>query len=129
MHDDYVTMKNGQIWEIRCKGCGTPIKTMLADDQPSETEKINGRTIVRERLYLAALSNYKEVLITFEDGSKHVTPMCADCAVKMQTDKKLVQSVYEADVKQWKSEGQKINKRDEKRKAAKVDRIASVIGV
>ena len=127
MIDDYIVMQYGQIWEVKCKGCGTTIKKMVPHDAFSVSEKVNGRTIVRERLILAPLPSYREVLMEFDDGSKHVTPMCVDCSTKMTNDANMREQAYAADVKQWSSEGLRIRKGDVTRKPIRVKQVAPTI--
>lgn len=75
----HIIYKHGQIWKVNCPCCGTTIRHMIPDDSMSVSEHANGKVVVRERLVLACLPNYREVLMQMDDGSKHVAPMCAQC--------------------------------------------------
>lgn len=80
MQRDNVTYKHGGIVEVRCRGCEAVIRKLIPDDTHRETKKINGKSVVFERLVLACLPNYREVLMACADGSAHVACMCASCA-------------------------------------------------
>jgi hypothetical protein len=86
MESNYITEKHGQIWEVRCKKCGVPIRGMRPDDTWTEKSRIGSQTIVRERLVLACYANYREVLIEMDDGSRHVTCLCETCANNVTMD-------------------------------------------
>jgi len=60
---------------------------MIADDKPLASEKINGKTVIRERMVLSCLPNYREVRMAMNDGSFHVAPICASCAVDLTLEK------------------------------------------
>lgn len=76
MQRDNVTYKNGGIWEIRCRECGTPIRTMIEADRP--LRKVGGQGV--KFLTLGCLPIYREVLMECDDGSAHVACMCEGCA-------------------------------------------------
>lgn len=87
---------------VKCK-CGAVIQELRPVPELSETERINGRTIIRERVALIANSSYTEVEILFEDGSKHITPSCKVCARRGYTKQQL-EDIYSADMDQWNEE-------------------------
>lgn len=99
VHKDYLTFKHGQLWEVRCKGCGAPIKKMMAADNELITDVDGQRTRVR-RMVLMALGSYREIEIAFSDGSKHITCLCADCVETVD-----LQQIHDADMEQLRSEG------------------------
>lgn len=103
MQRDNITYKHGGIWEVRCRGCDTPIRKMIADDAHRETKKINGQNVVFERLVLACLPNYREVLVECGGGpgdnfllSAHVACMCETCATALTVEK--AQAHYDLDL-------------------------------
>lgn len=101
---DYVISVRGNISEILCKVCGVTIRKLIPSDEYGEVLRHGSRTIVRERLVLACLPNYREVKLAFNDGSSHVTCVCADCALKL-SDPGIREEVYAMDLQQWASEG------------------------
>lgn len=72
------------ITALLCKGCGAKIAGWI----PSETHP--------DRMIYAALAGYMDVLIEFEDGTKHSTPMCQECAAKVTNDD--LEDIYAADL-------------------------------
>jgi len=125
--EDYCTFRNRELWEVRCKGCGTIIRKMLPIEELSVKRIVRGVTLIQERLALACLANYREVLIAFDDGSKHVTPMCVECATTRLQDKDLLEAVYTADLEQWKREGAGVSEVDARRKPNRVAKVAEQI--
>lgn len=119
----YVTMEQGQISEVRCKVCNTPIKKFVEHDVPSVISKIKGQTILGQKLLLAQLPNYREVAITFDDGSRHVTALCERDAYRLFDDVSQLQHIYDADLAQWESEGIKVSERDRTRKPTGISEI------
>jgi hypothetical protein len=77
---EHIVYKHGVIWEVHCPVCNTLIRSMVADDNPLESELINGKVVVRERMVLACLPSYREVKMAMADGTFHIAPMCAECA-------------------------------------------------
>lgn len=102
---DYVKFKRRELVEVACKGCGTPIRTMAPDTDFGTERRAGNRIVVQERLTMICLNNYRELLLEMNDGSKHVTNACADCAMKALTDDGLRDALYAADLQQWATEG------------------------
>jgi hypothetical protein len=90
--------------EVACKGCGAQIRGLVAAEQAGEITKRGNKTVIRERVVLACLPNYREVLLQASDGSRHVTCMCDQCASKL-SDPVLAEAVYCMDLEQWSKEG------------------------
>ncbi len=80
MQRDNVSYKNGGISEIRCRECGTPIRTLIESDSVGKARKVNGHIVMERFLVLGCLPNYREVLMACSDGSAHVACMCAECS-------------------------------------------------
>lgn len=102
---NYVTFKDGNITEVRCKVCSVPIRKLVASEQNEEVIRVGSRTIIRERVILSSLPNYREVLLKCDDGSAHVTPVCGECAPKL-SDAGVREECYSADLKMWSREGE-----------------------
>ncbi len=90
------------ISKVRCK-CGQVLSSLKAVPGLSEIENIKGRTIVRERVAMASNAAYTEIVITFNDGSKHVTPVCKSCA-KAGFSEEALNDMYAADMERWDEE-------------------------
>lgn len=120
----YITLEKGQIAEVRCKVCQTPIKKFVEHDVPTTLAKVKGQTILGQKLLLAELPAYREVAIAFEDGSRHVTSLCATDALRVQADPSMLQAVYDADVAQWESEGIEVSEQARTRVPVSVTKIA-----
>lgn len=101
---EYVTFQNGNITSILCKVCGVTIRKLIASEQHEEITRVGNRTVIRERLVLASLPNYREVLLKCDDGSAHVTPVCDSCAPRLN-DAGIREECYAADLKMWSREG------------------------
>lgn len=126
--ESYVKTEDGVITEIRCKGCGVVIRKLIPSDSHGTVERINGKIVVRERLILACLPNYREVAMEFEDGTKHVTCLCDQCAEKMG-DPEVVRKVYHQDLDQFESEGAVHRHGERNRKFHRLLKVAPQIGV
>lgn len=81
---------------VLCKVCGAPIAGLVVHESPVETVRSDGKVVIRERLVWAKFSNYAEVLLTFADGSRHMTPLCTECAPRLTQEQ--AEDVYAADV-------------------------------
>lgn len=104
MTQDNVTYKHGQVWEVRCPLCNTPIRKMVPSDKHQETQKINGKLVVFQRLVFACLPNYREVLLDVGGGpgdnfisNGHVTGMCSSCATTLTVEN--AQAVHDRDMR------------------------------
>lgn len=103
--EDYVKFDRGNIVEVLCKVCGKTIRKMIPMDDAPEVVRRGSQTIIREKMVLACLPNYREVKVLFADGSSHVTPVCVDDAGKL-SDAGIREEVYAIDLKQWAREGE-----------------------
>ena len=72
---------NGMITAIYCKGCGAQIQGLNKDN------------------VLTPFWNYRETLIEFDTGTKHMTPMCVKCH-NIQ-DKDALEALYTADLEEF----------------------------
>lgn len=122
MQRDNVTYKHGGIYEVRCRDCGTPIRKMIADDAHREMKVINGERVVFERLVLACLPAYREVLLACDDGSAHVACICAECASALTPEK--AQELHDLDMKDI---GLGKHEKYGKRTVTRVARVAHLI--
>jgi len=84
---------------VYCKMCGCKIKSLIPDDRFEESKTINGKIVIFQRLILAETSNYREILIEFDDGSAHVTCACNSCIAKMQSAD--LEEIYATDMDDW----------------------------
>ena len=100
---DYME-ENGRfgVAKVRCK-CGHTLQELRAVPEMTETSRVNGRTIVTERVAMFTNASYTEIVITFDDGSKHVTPSCVDC-IKKGFDTDYLNAMYASDMGRWDEE-------------------------
>jgi len=68
----------GVITAVYCKGCGAKIKGLNRDNQ------------------LATYSNYREITLGFDNGSRHMTPICRACMNTKNADD--LEALYIADL-------------------------------
>lgn len=128
LKEDYVTTVDGNITEVRCKGCGNVIRKLVVDGSFGAVERVRGQTIVRERLALTCLPNYREALIQLEDGSKHVTCICDACVPRLD-DPAQAQAMYQKDLDQFEKEGAVYTRKQRARQVTSVLKVAAQIGV
>jgi hypothetical protein len=97
---DYVTLDRsaGQT-EVFCKISGAPIKNLKVVSDLSIERQAEGRTVVREAVMLSENSNYAEIEIDFDDGSKHHTVVDKSIVNVLTSDD--LETMYAADMKQW----------------------------
>lgn len=91
------------IEEVQCKCCSSPLRKMIPDDRFQEVREINGQRVVCERLTLGTLPSYTEVLITFDDGSKHVSAICKQCGDELTLAD--IEWMYCCDLNEWLLDG------------------------
>ena len=72
---------NGMITAIYCKGCGSQIQGLNKDN------------------VLTPFHNYRETTIEFDNGTKHMTPMCIKC-YRIQ-DKDALEALYTSDLEEF----------------------------
>lgn len=80
--DYIVTNERGSLQELYCKNCGAQIGGL---------NEINA--FVRYR-------NYVELKLLFDDGSHHVTNICAGCVDAVVSDAERMQALHDADIAQ-----------------------------
>ena len=102
---DYIERKNSTIVGVFCSVCGTQISGMVADRDFEIKREQGGRTIIQERLMLAPNASYREVSFAMDDGSRHITNVCSECADKLINDSELREAVYSSDLAVWEDEG------------------------
>ena len=97
---DYVTLDRsaGQT-EVFCKISGAPIKNLKVVSDLSIERQAEGRTVIREAVMLSENSNYAEIEIDFDDGSKHHTVVDKSIVNVLTSDD--LETIYAADMKQW----------------------------
>ena len=98
---DYVKYHPGgvQIEAVYCKMCGGAVKSLIPDERYVEERTIKGKVVRLQRLVEAEHSNYAEVTISFDDGSKHVSPLCYRCYRGLTGG--MLEDLYAADMGQW----------------------------
>lgn len=82
---------HGNIHEVRCKFCGTTIMGWRQVGQP-EIDVIPDQQhtrLITQKVALLRFGTYRELLIRFDDGSLHITPVCNDCVNKDFTPEQL----------------------------------------
>lgn len=92
----YVKYGSMGIEEVSCKLCGNPVRHLAPDDRFHELREIKGKKVVVERLVLVTLPTYREVKITFDDNSHHVTVVCSDCVSKITPA--ILEDIYSLDL-------------------------------
>ena len=95
---DYVTRDlQENVLEIRCKLCAARIQGMVPIPGAKPLlDLVEGHTRTKHiPVRLAALANYQEVVIEFDDGSAHVTQICKRCAGTLSNDD--LEALYVAD--------------------------------
>lgn len=98
---DYMEEGRFGVVKVRCK-CGDVLQELRPVAHLSETKHENGRTIIRERLAMFTNASYTELEITFDDGSKHITPSCRGCLPGLNLQK--IEDIYSADMDRWDKE-------------------------
>ena len=122
----HVDVQNGIVTGLYCKGCGTKIAGMVVDGARSHVERLSGRSVVFQTLIFMHFNNYREVLIEFDDDSRHVTHLCAVCVDSVAPAD--LELYYALDIEQWASEGAEIHEAWIARKPLRVLQIANTIG-
>lgn len=124
--DSYAKTERGVgITELRCSGCGVVIARLLPVG-PGEVHRHKDRTIVQEYVALTKIANYREVMWEMNDGSRHVTNMCVDCAGH-SADPMFAVALYASDLAQWSSEGGRLSDEMCNRSPVRVIKIADAI--
>lgn len=95
----YVKFGNMGMEEVNCKCCNKAIRKLGPDDRFSEVRNVNGKNVVVERLTLHTLPSYSEIMLHFDDGSKHATFMCDSCASSLANED--LEWVYCCDLNEW----------------------------
>ena len=82
---EYMEMDGNTQLAVYCKRCGRKIQGLVAHGEP-KTFKSGGKIIQQYMMRMSALPLYTEVEIQCDDGSKHVTPCCKECAPFLTED-------------------------------------------
>lgn len=99
----YVLHGTSGVEEVQCKCCDNPLRHLAPDDRFQEVRKIRGKNVIVERLILITLPTYIEVMMTMNDGSRHVTAICADCVKELTMDD--MEWIYCCDLHEWLFDG------------------------
>src|SRR6185437_1943580 len=103
----HITYRGKNVHEIRCKTCGTPIRTMQPHDHPQTTHvrKAADGTIIREvQTVLAVLQHYNEMTLIMQNPegtmSRHVTHGCKKCFQLLLHDQDMetLQKMHDQDI-------------------------------
>lgn len=108
----------GMVEAIFCKICRTLIRGLVEDERFQDVVSRGGKIIVYKKLIMASFASYTEIEIEFDDGSKHVTSCCRQCANRLQSDD--LEELYSADLAQWEQEGAKLGGNIGERKPVKI---------
>jgi hypothetical protein len=92
----------GEITEVLCRMCGGVIKSLIPVPSREEVQKINGRTVIRERLILAETQDYREIEVIFDDGSGNFEHVCSSCLKRLTIDD--LEDIYAAALEQWRAD-------------------------
>ncbi len=95
----FIVYENGMVQSIHCKLCDVAIKEQREDPNWEQTREIRGQIIKYKRLIPHSLSDYREITIQFNDGSAHVTSICAPCLSSLDGGK--LERLYQGDLAQW----------------------------
>lgn len=91
--------ERGQVLEVRCPGCGNPIRAHAATDITGSTVTPDGKIVLLQKHELVSMPSYREVHLECSFNgvlSKHVTNACADCASTFTLDD--WQTIHDADM-------------------------------
>lgn len=100
---DYINVRRGiGVDEVRCVTCGTLIRKLIPVADMGEERVAGNKTIIRERLAIVETNNYAEIMMSFDDGSKHHSTSCTKCVGRLDTDD--LEVIYCADMNQWNKE-------------------------
>lgn len=91
---------NQQIIQIRCKCCGSAIIGLRPIGDPATRPAGDGRTIISEqRVSCGPLPSYRELIVDMDNGGRHVTHCCADCA-QSPINGETLEAMYLADLEE-----------------------------
>ena len=88
--------------KVKCK-CGQTLAELRPVPEMQKVERIKGKTIIHERVAMCTNASYTEIEITFDDGSKHITPTCRDC-IRSGFNEDDLNRIYAADMARWADE-------------------------
>lgn len=94
----YVNRGSAGIEQVVCKMCGTPVRKLVPDEKFREVRVIGDKEVVVERLVFMTLPTYNELALYFDDGSRHITVLCTECAPKVRNED--LEWIYMSDVKE-----------------------------
>lgn len=73
---------NGEVDEIKCMKCGTPVQSWV-DDDVVDTQTVGGKRVDTIRQKFRRLNNYRQVGYVLSNNTKCEPIVCAGCAPKM----------------------------------------------
>jgi len=78
----------GLVEEVYCKSCGDRIMGLRewGDPEVYQAKDEKATLVVRQRVRVLPFNNYSMVLMEMDDGSKHLTTCCINCADKMRDE-------------------------------------------
>lgn len=104
--DHMIKDKDGNLTEIRCKGCGTTIQSMR-EIGPVAVHRDQDSRIRTVRVALMPNSQYRELTIQCTDSkgrrSAHVTHLCKKCVTTYANNTAALQEFMRMDL-QWQAE-------------------------
>lgn len=86
------------ITQVNCK-CGEPLRTMQVVEDAVRTLQSKGQRVLVQRERLRNLPAYTEMSLEFDDGSRHVTPVCRSCAIGVTPE--IANKYYLMDLLRW----------------------------
>lgn len=97
------TPNTKQISSVLCKCCRTPLRALQATGE-GRTYTEGGKVYIEKRVSLVTMAAYDSILIEFDDGSAHETPICKSCANKFRAGNykmEELEDLYAADLEDF----------------------------
>ena len=111
---DYIELEGSMIVGVYCKRCGRKIQGLMNSGRKPRILKGPRNTRIEQHyVALGPLPPYTSVEIECDDGSKHESPCCKECAVKLtasELDAFLIADT-EAEIKTEKVAGRGLSER------------------
>lgn len=83
---------------VLCKKCGAKLSALVEHEHGGYSRVEGGQLVKYRFLVMAQLSTADSVVIEFDDGSAHETPICKRCKSKLDVDD--LEALYAADLEQ-----------------------------
>jgi hypothetical protein len=83
---------------VLCKKCGASLAALVEHEHGGHSRVENGQVVKYRFLVMANLPTYDTVIIEFDDGSAHETPICKTCKPTLDADD--LEAIYVADLDQ-----------------------------